>query len=259
MVELDDAMRRALLAREDPPSDAREAILASLRTRLGGPSDPGSDDSDPGEPGDLASGPGQATASGQLAWAAKVAAATVALTTGGLLTLKLGALAIAAVTGDEAPRAAPIEVVEPQARVDWQEPNEQTSPPPPEPDVEPPINLAATPDPPASADEPSDASESTLAAELELVRAAKQARAKDPEAALAQLELHRERFAKGVLAPEREALRIELLCELDRRSEADAARERFLVDFPGSPLRARVIASCSNVGTDSNASGDGSR
>ena len=86
-----------------------------------------------------------------------IVAATVGLTTGGLLTLKLGALAIGSATGDEAPRAAPIEAVQPQAHVDRQEPNEQASPPPPKPDVEPPINLAATPDPPASADEPNDA------------------------------------------------------------------------------------------------------
>lgn len=250
MVELDDAMRRALLAYEDPPLEARAEILASLRTRLGGPSDPDSGESGPGDPG-----------GSQVAWAAKIAAATAGLTATGLLTLKLGALAITALVGHDPPSEAvtarepsePIAAITPHDPADTREPSSATiatSPP-----------AATTVARERSLAHESDADlshegESTLAAELVLVRAAKQLRADDREAALAQLELHRERFAKGVLAPEREALRVELLCDLGRDVEAERARERFVIDFADSTLRARVLAGCRNGGTDSIAGGD---
>jgi hypothetical protein len=253
MVELDDAMRRALLAREDPPMEARDAILAGLRARLRGPSDPGSDP----EPGDGGVGLVAETASNaaRVAWTAKVVAATAGLTASGLLTLKLGAMLIGG-PSDEAPRESATGIV--QAAADAPPPRPSADPiprPGPEHHADPAPKPTPTSSTKTDASEPSDES-STLAAELALVRAAKQKRVADPEDALAQLELHRERFAKGSLAPEREALRVELLCELGRASEADAARDRFLVDFPGSPLRGRVLASCSKVGTDPRAAGD---
>ena len=46
MVELDEATRQALLARERPPVLARAEVLAGLRSRLGGPGGP----DDLGEP-----------------------------------------------------------------------------------------------------------------------------------------------------------------------------------------------------------------
>jgi hypothetical protein len=231
MVELDDAMRRALLAREGPPAGARDEILASLRTRLGGPSDPGSDSGESG-PGDLG-GPSE-LATSQLTWAAKVAAATIGLTTSGLLTLKLGALAITAITHDGPPRAAPIEIVEPRALAESRAPLEVASPAPAKEDAPPRDPALGPSEPAASRKSSASAGESTLAAELVLVRAAKRTSADDPEAALELLDRHREQFPDGMLAPEREALRIEMLCELGR-----------------------LPASCSEkVGMDSSAAGD---
>lgn len=262
MVELDDAMRRALLAREDPPLGARAEVLGSLRSRLSGPGDPDSGESGSGDLGELGSGVGEATTGAQLPWAAKVVAATFGLTASGLLALKLGALAVGAIAGDEAPREPKTEIVAPQAIAEPPERSEDSTTPAPEvgaasqQDLEPEPNHRSTAGEPSDSIETSELSESTLAAELVLVRAAKQARPNDREAALTQLDLHRSQFPTGVLAPEREALRIELLCELDRRAEADRARERFLVDFAGSPLRGRVLASCSDAGMDSSDAGD---
>ncbi|MFV8754657.1 hypothetical protein ACNOYE_29270 [Nannocystaceae bacterium ST9] len=252
MVELDDAMRRALLAREGPPPGARAEILAGLRARLGGPGDPGSGEAS-SDPGSL----GVADAGARTAWAAKVAAATIGLTASGLLALKLGSLAVGGLAGESAREptvAATSEAIErAPALGSASEPAEA----PPKRAAPEQIEAPAprvTEAPRASEAEVED--ESSLAAELALVRAAERLRVDDREAALAELEEHRRRFAVGVLASEREALRIELLCELGRTKHAEVARERFLVEFGGSPLRARVLASCSNDGTDSNPAGD---
>ncbi|HVI03474.1 MAG TPA: hypothetical protein VM869_32495, partial [Enhygromyxa sp.] len=257
MVELDEATRRALLAREGPPASARAEVLAGLRTRLGGPQGP----SDPGEPelggGESIPSDGGAIASSQMAWAAKVVGTTLGLAAAGVLTIKLGAMAVGSPRDQPAPTrtlpsdAAPqpvvaVEVREVDGEIVLSEPaaavassegvaHRQRSAPA--------HNQAIEPD-------------STLAAELELVRAAKQLRADDPEAALAKLEMHRQRFPTGSLAPEREAMRVELLCRLGRRAAADEARSHFLEQHGHSPLRARVLASCEISGTDRASAGD---
>jgi hypothetical protein len=258
MVELDEATRRALLAREAPPASARAEILDGLRARLGGPGGP-DDPDDPGDLGDL--GGGQATplepglaAGGQLAWAAKLVGATLGLTAAGLLIVKLGAVVAGPSNsrpeGSQPVVEAPIEA----APVDSPEP--LVEPPPPEPTLASPSPIAAAPPRKPGAAVVDEPSESTLAAELALVRAAKRLRADDPEAAFAKLELHAQRFANGSLAPERDALRVELLCALGRRAAARKARAEFLARHDDSPLRARVLASCREVGTDSAGAGD---
>lgn len=260
MVELDEATRRALLAREGPPASARAEILAGLRARLDGPRGP----DDPGEPdlGGSESMPleGAATAGGQIAWAAKLVGATIGLAAAGVLTLQLGAVAYRSLreqpkdahtqaqVSDEVEHAA---VVEPHEVVDEAPQSDQAEETASESETEAAPRPAAAP-----ARNEATKTDSTLAAELELLRAAKQLRARAPEAALAKLELHRERFADGSLAPEREAMRVELLCTLGRHAAAAKARARFLEHYGDSPLRARVLANCADVGTDHASAGD---
>jgi hypothetical protein len=85
----------------------------------------------------------------------------------------------------------------------------------------------------------------TLQAELALLMRAK--RAKDPKARLDALARHAERFPQGVLAEEREVLRIEGLCELDRRDEARVAAAAFTRAHPRSAFAGRVARSCAGA------------
>lgn len=273
MIELDDATRRALLVRDGPPSHARAEVLANLRVRLGGPVGP---DGGGGEglptrgdgplPGsDLAT---TASTGARVAWAAKVAGATLGLTSAGLLTLKLGALALApgGPVTDQPSHGATRDPVE--ARAASPEPAGGPAPPPPAPS--PALSPTASPDPspdpskvgagptvppratngtsPHSSSvggsKPAQPPGSTLADELAMVREAKRLFDRDPEQALAQLDRHAERFEAGVLAPEREALRIELLCASGHPDEATALQASFTRRFPDSPLRGRVLAAC---------------
>lgn len=69
--------------------------------------------------------------------------------------------------------------------------------------------------------------EDALTAELALVSAAKQQlRGGQAEAALASLDDHAQRFAKGQLAGERDELRTEALCRLGRTADATALARR---------------------------------
>jgi hypothetical protein len=256
MIELDEATRRALLAREGPPPLARAEILAGLRTRLGGPAGP---DDPSGEP-DPAGGEsipfdGGAAAGAQIAWAAKVVGATLGLAAAGLLTIKLGAVTIDSLAGSPAPEPARVATTAPASST-IVEPHEQLDEPalPEQPVATP--NTEATPVIAAVGHREPSKAESTLAAELELVRAAKQLRADDPEAALGKLDLHGQRFPDGSLAPEREAIRVELLCVLGRDAALAEARANFLQHHADSPLRARVLASCEKSGTDPAGAGD---
>src|SRR5690606_32591875 len=150
MVELDEATRRALLAREGPPASARGEILAGLRTRLGGPGgpddpddpdDPG--DADPGDFGELGGGEpslfdGGVATGGQIAWAAKVVGATLGLASAGLLTIKLGAVVMSSPPTEPAPTRAPelaaeLEQHEPALDDAWSEPSPTAATPGAEP------------------------------------------------------------------------------------------------------------------------------
>jgi hypothetical protein len=239
MVELDDATRRALLSRNTPPAELDARVLARLRVQLAGPPEGGSSlDEPPLAVESVGSG------SSWFAYAAKVVAATLVLTGGGL--------ALVAIVGrtlvDDRPsrdRDVPVEVgIDHESRPRAER---ETSPAAidyadaiaePEPVTEP---LVRPPAAPAPADEPDDPG-NTLQAELALLRAAREA--ESPTDALVHLDQHRREFATGVLADEREALRIEALCALDRREESRDAKQEFLTERPSSPLRPRVIEAC---------------
>lgn len=262
MIELDEAMRQALLARDGPPAGTSEQILAALRVRLGVPGPGGSGEGGGPEPSVLEPAVQQV---GRAVWAAKIVGATAGLTGAGLLVLKVGALALAGIGADTS-------ASDTQAQVEPQAPalvSVERAVEPPGADVEP-ASVASVPaaDPgglPASSRSSTmlapDAKaadntnpSSNLAAEIALLRDAKQLRATAPSAALDQLERHREQFPGGTLAPERDALRVELLCELGRVTQAATAREQFPITHPGSPLRARVEKACR--GTDPEPSGE---
>jgi hypothetical protein len=129
--------------------------------------------------------------------------------------------------------------VAPRARV------RVASPTPPEnPRVEapPPLEVAA-PSPPVP--EAPD----TLAEELVLLRAANRALASDPASALGLLDQHRERFASGQLATDREVVRVLALCALGRSAEARSAAEPIRARLEGTPRGRRLESSCIAGGT----------
>ena len=98
------------------------------------------------------------------------------------------------------------------------------------------MKLAPVPD-------PSDTS--TLAAETALLQAAQAALgAGDPTTALARLDEHRQDHANGVLARERDALRVTALCDAGRRAQAREAAETFVRLHPASMLAERVQGVC---------------
>lgn len=261
MVEIDDAMRRALLAREGPPSAARERVLVELRARLAGPLEPDDGLEGLGDGLEALAEPGAATGAlpTQAAWWAKVAAATVAMTGAGLLTLRLAVVGVQAMQPSEAPAApqpsaaptregrAVAHEAAPRGRATIEAAREPST-------MRSRTHTGTLATPPREVGETGASSSSTLADELALVGAAKRLRASEPEAALARLEQHRERFPAGVLAPERDALRVELSCELGRVTQAEQVRERFVSEHAGSPLLARVEVACR--GTDAGAGGD---
>lgn len=92
---------------------------------------------------------------------------------------------------------------------------------------------------------PAPVGPATVAAEAALLRRADAARkAGNAALALALLNQHRAQFPNGVLAEEREAERVAVLCALGRQAQAHAAAASFLRAYPHSPLAVRVRASC---------------
>jgi hypothetical protein len=84
-----------------------------------------------------------------------------------------------------------------------------------------------------------------LAAEAALLQRAQTALAAgDPEAALARLGEHTRGFKDGVLARERDALRVTALCAAGRTTEGRAEAEAFLKAHAGSLLAERVRGAC---------------
>jgi hypothetical protein len=85
----------------------------------------------------------------------------------------------------------------------------------------------------------------TLAAELDLLHEAQAKwRNRNPAAALSLIALHRKRYPKSALAPEREALSVLSLCAAGRSAEAKSVAKRAFGSAPRSPLRATVEESC---------------
>jgi hypothetical protein len=74
----------------------------------------------------------------------------------------------------------------------------------------------------------------TVLSEAGLLQQARRLARPKPEAALQLLDEHKRRFARGILAPEREVLAIEILRVLSRTAEADARLKAFGEHYPGS-------------------------
>ena len=260
-----------LHADRSPPEQARARVLTALEARLGPGLEPGS------EPGPGASEPGVPASGGGFAAAhvAKVIAVTVALTSAGVLALRLGALGVAALgagtagadddvgepelrapthvehergspaTDGESPgvgEAAPLAVPQPDSRSDQEpaaHPRRSTPSARPKPSV----------DEFGSADAAADA-----AAELALIHAARAA--KDPSAAIAVLEAHAGRFPAGVLSDERELLWVLAECEQGAHEAAQARAARFVQRRPSSPLIERMASGCPALDIDVTNSGD---
>lgn len=86
-------------------------------------------------------------------------------------------------------------------------------------------------------------SASDLAAEIDLLRRAKQALGRGSSTeALAILEQHRRRFPRGQMAPDRRALQLEARCHQGPAHRAKA--RRFLERHPRSPYAARLRKAC---------------
>lgn len=250
-IELDEQVRLELAGlrdRDGPPVTVEQRMLAALELKLGGDSGP-DDPGDHGDHGDHGGEPSSvpadlpALASGpKLAFAAKIAAATLAMTGAGLIVLRLAVVTVRAVAADPPPdRTAQLE---PQP----------ARPEPPPAAVQAPEQISVSVQPPPRAATPRleksattgkrDAPErdDPLAAEFALLETAHAAG--DPAAALAALERHRKQFPDGQLADEREVMRVEVLCTLGRDEAAREVADRFLATRPSSPLRPRVRATC---------------
>lgn len=84
------------------------------------------------------------------------------------------------------------------------------------------------------------ATEVASADEYRLLRSARQAIGDAPARALQLTDEHRHRFARGMLAQEREAIAVEALVRLGRSSEGRVRAQAFFADYPSSPYRVRV-------------------
>lgn len=248
MTQLDDQTRRALCAADQPPTGVEDRILAAILGPVGGPGFDG------GGGGGLSSGPTGGTGAigsttvgpATLGWAAKIVGATLGLAAGGVALLALTAAGVRSIA-DSSPAHASAPIVaaaEPSDAapepVSVEEPELELEPeaaPVEEPEPE----LAAAP--PPKPNKPALAQpEDTIEAELALMKVARSA--KDHELALTTLARHRREFATGVFAAEREVLRVEHLCALGRRDEAERVAAAFIERYPQNPLRSRVDPVC---------------
>jgi hypothetical protein len=234
MTQLDQHTREALCALDQPPPGVEDRLFAAILQTTGG-----------GGGGD---GGSQLPLGGDsaLAYAAKVVGATLGLTAAGFALVAASAVGVRSLR--ESPERASAAITSP---VDAAVPSTDSAP-----------QVPATSEPEAGSDDPeaneavpapsrerSGGSKSTpapspaptLEAELALLEVARNA---EPGAALAALERHRNEFEHGMLADEREVLRVETLCALGRASQAEAVAASFLAAHPSSPLRSRIEAAC---------------
>jgi hypothetical protein len=85
----------------------------------------------------------------------------------------------------------------------------------------------------------------TLLEELDLLHEAQAKwRKGDAAGALALLSVHRTRYPKSQVVPERDALTVLSLCSMNRTAEAKKVAQRFLRTASRSPLRTSVEESC---------------
>ncbi len=95
--------------------------------------------------------------------------------------------------------------------------------------------------PVAAAPPSAQAPRSTLVDERVLLdRARRQLASDEPAQALVFLEQHAQRFGRGELTEEREAMRINVLVQLGRKDEAKARGEAFAARFPNSIMGTSV-------------------
>jgi hypothetical protein len=263
MNQLDAATRQALCRGDQPPAGVEDRILAAILPPLVPPGGP--PEGSGGSPGSLgleqgaAVGGGSAAAGGagaggmSLAYAVKVVAATLGIAAGGVGLLAVTAQGVRALgaAGAEphvsvvapvtaAPTPAPARSEPPLADLDADPSDPDPDPSEPEPDpglarVKP---VTSSPKPSATG----SASAPGVEAELALIQRARAT--SEPDATLALLRQHAERFPDGVFAAEREVLRVEQLCALGRPSEAEAIAASFLARRPQHPLRARIQPAC---------------
>jgi hypothetical protein len=98
---------------------------------------------------------------------------------------------------------------------------------------------------PAARPKPLPTSRSSLGAEARLLEEAFNAqRVGDPAQALARLDEHASRYPQGLLRAESSAQRVLVLCSLGRTDDARAEADRFVAEYPGTPLALRVRSSC---------------
>jgi hypothetical protein len=118
--------------------------------------------------------------------------------------------------------------------------------PVPVPAIQPPavVNEPAPPAEPAGTPQPSASPpRNTLTDERVLLDQARRQLASDePARALIFLDQHGQRFARGLLSEEREAMRINVLVQLGRKDEAKARGEAFAARFPNSIMGSGVRA-----------------
>ena len=85
----------------------------------------------------------------------------------------------------------------------------------------------------------------SIKGELELVRAAQQALNRgEPQAALALLAEHAQKFPSGALREDREALRVFALCRMGNAGAARTVADSFIRRAPQSPFADRVRGAC---------------
>jgi type IV secretory pathway VirB10-like protein len=240
MTQLDDHTRRMLLAVDDPPSGMQDRIYRAIVVG-GGPPDGSAGDAGAG------AGGGGLVSSGALdvGFAAKVVGATIGLTSAGVALLALTGMGIRAMNPVEPSKDRV--VVEERSAGESKRASTAVEPEP----IEPPAvtTVAVEPTPPpepqpsaTTAEAEPAPSGSTLEAELAVMAQAREA--KSPKDKLAALEQHRDEFRDGVLADEREVMRIEALCALGRVDEAEQAAATFIAAKPKHPLRSRVDPAC---------------
>jgi len=87
---------------------------------------------------------------------------------------------------------------------------------------------------------PTAPADQDLGVEAEMLHRARAAMRNDPARALAILSEHRSRFPRGVLAEERDALRVEALARLGKSREAERENDRFRREHPDSVHADRI-------------------
>jgi hypothetical protein len=109
---------------------------------------------------------------------------------------------------------------------------------------------AEAPEVPAAAAPSARPPRSTLMEErLLLDQARRQLASDEPARALVFLDQHAQRFARGELSEEREAMRINVLVQLGRKDEAKAGGEAFAARFPNSIMGTSVRAALRSADT----------